>query len=370
MTLRNTTRSSNHQKEEQSRLKALRNSIATRRHDHFLVSGAENIRYLTGFTGSLSYLLVSPENVVLYVDGRYSEQATLETEGLQIVIATNGLLSTLSGDLCNRRIRRLAFEQNNITYQTYQTLREGVRNSHLAPLCDVVATLRLIKSEKEIEKLRASAKLNSIAFERACRQLRPHWTESRLAAEIDYHMSRLGADGLAFNTIVASGDRSSLPHARPTLQQLKPKTLIVVDQGAILDGYASDMTRVLSIGSLNAQRRSLFEAVREAQYAAVQEIRSGIKASTVDRKARQVLRKFKLDGAFVHSTGHGVGLKVHEDPRLGPKQETRLAAGMVVTVEPGVYVAGVGGARLEDMVLVKRNGFEILTPTSKNLRQF
>ena len=353
-----------------SRLRALRAALARGGHEYFLVVGLANLRYLTGFTGSLGYLVVDPESAVLYVDGRYGTQAAQQTEGVEIVVAANGPLSTVTDDIRKRRIRRLAFEQNRVSFETYRRLRENLRGRRLDPLGGVVETLRLIKSQVEVERIRRAVKLNSEAFERACRQLRPQWTEARLAAEIEYQMRRLGADGAAFDTIVAGGERSALPHAQPTRRRLAPKALIVVDQGAILDGYTSDMTRMLCLGHLDTRARTIFKAVREAQSAAVAEVRSGIKAKTVDRKARQVLRKFKLDKAFTHSTGHGLGLEIHEGPRLGPKQDTKLASGMIVTIEPGAYVEGVGGARLEDVVLVKRNGCEILTPTSRELRLF
>ena len=356
--------------EGRSRLKALRTAMARSGHEHFLVAGLANIRYLTGFTGSLGYLVVDPQSALLYVDGRYGTQATQQTEGVEIVVAADGPLSAVTDDIRKRQIRRLAFEQNRVSFETYRCLRENLRGRRLDPLSGVVETLRLIKSPREVEQIRRAVKLNSEAFERACRQLRPKWTEARLAAEIEYQMRRLGADGAAFDTIVAGGERSSLPHAQPTRRRVAPGGLIVVDQGAILDGYTSDMTRMLCLGRPNTRARTIFKAVREAQSAALSEVRSGIKAKTVDRKARQVLRKFKLDKAFTHSTGHGLGLEIHEGPRLGPKQDTRLAAGMVVTIEPGAYVEGIGGARLEDVVLVKRNGFEILTRTSRELRQF
>ena len=356
--------------EGRSRLSALRTAMARGGHEHFLVAGLANIRYLTGFTGGLGYLVVDPESAFLYVDGRYATQAKQQTTDVEIVVAADGPLSAVTDDIRKRRIRRLAFEQNRVSFETYRCLRESLRGRRLEPLSGIVEELRLIKSPTEVELIRRAVKLNSEAFERACRQLRPPWTEARLAAEIEYQMRRLGADRAAFDTIVAGGERSSLPHAQPTRHRLAPRALIVVDQGAILDGYTSDMTRMLCLGRLDARARTIFKAVREAHSAALAAVRSGIRAKTVDRKARQVLRQFKLDKAFTHSTGHGLGLEIHEGPRLGPKQDTRLAAGMVVTIEPGAYLEGVGGARLEDVVLVKRNGCEILTPTSRELRQF
>ena len=199
-----------------SRLRALRAALARSGHEYFLVAGLANLRYLTGFTGSLGYLVVDPESAVLYVDGRYGTQAAQQTEGVEIVVAAEGPLSAVTDDIRKRRIRRLAFEQNRVSFETYRCLRESLRGRRLSPLSGVVEALRLIKSAAEVEQIRRAVKLNSEAFERACRQLRPQWTEARLAAEIEYQMRRLGADGAAFDTIVAGGERSSLPHAQPT----------------------------------------------------------------------------------------------------------------------------------------------------------
>jgi Xaa-Pro aminopeptidase len=192
--------------------------------------------------------------------------------------------------------------------------------------------------------------------------------ERDLAAEIDYQMRRLGAEKPSFETIVAGGERSALPHAHPTGAVLKPGQPVLIDMGAFQDGYASDMTRMLFLGAPGARVRRLYRAVLEAQLAAIDAVRLGVAAARVDRAARDVLKAFKLDRAFVHSTGHGLGLEIHESPRIGKKDKTRLAAGMAITIEPGVYLEGTGGIRIEDTVVVTPGGCEVLTPTSKELR--
>jgi Xaa-Pro aminopeptidase len=189
-----------------------------------------------------------------------------------------------------------------------------------------------------------------------------------LAAEIDYRLALLGADKNAFDTIVAGGPRSALPHAAPGPHRLPLNSLIVIDQGAILDGYTSDMTRTICLGHVSPRELEMFRAVGEAQQAAIAAVKPGAKAASIDRKARQVLRKFKLENAFLHSTGHGLGIEIHERPRLGPGEDARLAAGMVVTIEPGVYLPGVGGVRIEDVVVVTRSGCEVLTQAPKQLQ--
>ena len=354
----------------QTRAARLRRLLARAEHDFLLVSAMANIRYLTGFTGSSGFLLVAPDSMALYTDGRYDIQAraqTLEVE-VRISTSTGSVLAAMAEDFKRRRIRRLGFERNRISYGAYQHLRGELRGRRFQPLNGLVEKLRMIKSGAEIDRIRASADLNSTAFERVCRKARPSWTEVRLASEIEYEMRRLGAERAAFETIAASGERSALPHAEPSGFHLRRNTLIVVDHGAILDGYASDMTRMICFGRVDQRQRELFEAVREAQLAAVGAVKAGVRAGTVDRSARQVLRKFKLEKEFSHSAGHGLGLEIHEPPRVGPKEDLRLRAGMVVTIEPGAYVEGVGGVRIEDIVAVTKNGCEVLTKTPRGLR--
>jgi Xaa-Pro aminopeptidase len=193
--------------------------------------------------------------------------------------------------------------------------------------------------------------------------------ERDVAAELDYQMRTLGAEKPAFDTIVATGPRTALPHAHPTGRRLGEQEFLLIDMGATLDGYTSDMTRMSFMGSPNRQMRQLYKAVLEAQLAGVQAVRAGVSADKVDAACRDVLKVHELDRAFVHSTGHGLGLEIHEGPRIARKQKTKLQAGMVITVEPGAYIEGLGGVRIEDTVLVTERGCEVLTPTSKELFQ-
>jgi Xaa-Pro aminopeptidase len=207
---------------------------------------------------------------------------------------------------------------------------------------------------------------NSKAFERAIKKVKSTTTESELAAELEFQMRRLGAEKAAFETIVAAGPRTALPHAQPMPVSIGNQ-LLLVDMGAMQDGYCSDMTRMLHVGKPHGKARKLFKAVLEAQLAAVDAVRQDATAGSVDRAARRVLQAHGLDKAFVHSTGHGLGLEIHEPPRVGRSDDTKLRAGMVITIEPGAYIQGSGGVRIEDTVLVTKNGCEVLTPTEKTL---
>jgi Xaa-Pro aminopeptidase len=225
----------------------------------------------------------------------------------------------------------------------------------------------MVKSAAEIELIRKSVVTNSRAFEAALKRVKPDWTENRLAAQIDFEMRRLGAEGNAFESIVAAGPRSALPHARPTGERLGSNRLLLVDIGAMQEGYSSDMTRVVHLGAPGMKAKRLYKAVLEAQLAAIAAVREGVFAASVDRAARLLLKKQGFDRFFVHSTGHGLGLEIHEAPRIGAREKTRLRAGMVITIEPGAYLNDFGGVRIEDTVAVTAGGCEILTPTTKEL---
>jgi Xaa-Pro aminopeptidase len=268
-----------------------------------------------------------------------------------------------------RSIRRLGFEKGRATYEQYEILRDAMPvRSSLEPVVGWIEKMRMVKSAEEVAAIRAAVVLNSQAFEEAARSAKAGMREIDLAAELEYRMRRLGAEKPAFETIVASGPRSAKPHADPSLAGIGPKELVVVDMGAQLAGYASDMTRMLHVGDPSPKTRRMYRAVLEAQLAALDAVRAGVTAERVDRAARSVLRSFSLDRAFTHSTGHGLGLEIHEPPRLGRRDKTVLETGMAVTIEPGVYLQGFGGIRIEDTVVVTENGCEILTPTSKELR--
>ncbi len=225
-----------------------------------------------------------------------------------------------------------------------------------------------MKSPEEIDKIRRSAALNSEVFDAVTAKVTSRWTEERLAGELEYEMRKRGAEGASFPSIVASGAHGALPHAQPRPVRIEPNSLVVMDHGAILDGYASDMTRMISLGAPPLEQRRLVDAVRQAQRAAIERVRAGVACSVVDEAARNVLKAKGLDQYFVHSTGHGVGLEIHEGPRIARGVRSRLKAGMTITIEPGVYVEGVGGVRIEDLVVVEADGCRSLTPTSRRLR--
>lgn len=335
--------------------------------DSLLVTALPNIRYLSGFTGSNGLLCVTPSESILFTDPRYTVQSAQEVS-CKVKTITGPLLPAIATYIKSRKYRNIGFEQSRISFNTYNFLRENLPlGAALVPQQDLVESLRMVKSPSEVESIRRSVQTNSKAFRKALHLLRPGITESAFAAEIDYYMRRYGATGPAFETIVASGQRAALPHARPSSHSIAANQLLLIDMGAVQDGYSSDMTRTVFLGRPAQKWRKAYDAVLEAQLAAVSMVRQGVRADKPDLAARKVLKKFGLDKAFTHSTGHGLGLEIHEPPRIGRKEKTILQAGMVITIEPGIYLEGEGGIRIEDTVLVTPNGCEILTPTSKTL---
>jgi Xaa-Pro aminopeptidase len=337
--------------------------------DAFLVSSAANVRYLSGFTGSNGMLLVLPDSeAVLFTDPRYRLQAAQETD-CRVKVGTGPLLAHALPILRKRKSRRVAFERSRMSFEMYQSLKEGLPlKSSAEPVGGWIEHQRMIKSEAEIALIRHSVLVNSRAFERAVSGVRGGMSEKDLAAELDYQMRRLGAESAAFETIVATGPRTALPHAKPTAAVFRAGSLILVDMGAACEGYASDMTRMLCLGRPGSRLKRAYAAVLEAQLAGIAAVKAGVEAQTVDQAARRVLRRHGMERAFVHSTGHGLGLEIHEPPRLGKRDRTFLAPGMAITIEPGVYLEGFGGVRIEDTVIVTQNGCEVLTPTPKGLR--
>jgi Xaa-Pro aminopeptidase len=304
---------------------------------------------------------------ILFTDPRYGIQAA-DGVDCPVRVQRGALHGAVMKVAARRRLRRLGFEEDRITCKTHREIEAALPlGVTLEAAADLVEALRMVKSAAEIELIRRSVQLNSEAFARAMEKLRPGMSESALAAEIDYQMRLLGAERPAFDTIVAAGPRTAMPHAQPSSKTIRRNQLLLVDMGASREGYASDMTRMAFLGQPGRKVRELYSAVLEAQLAAIETVRPGALAGDVDRAARRVLRAHGVEKAFVHSTGHGLGLEIHEGPRLAKGVRTPLEAGMTITVEPGVYLEGFGGIRIEDTVVVTSSGCEVLTPTSKEL---
>jgi Xaa-Pro aminopeptidase len=332
-----------------------------------LVTSPVNWFYLTGFTGESGILTVESDGLKLITDGRFTVQARQESPGLRVVLQKDGLYQTC-GQLLSRQSRRpVGFDSDQMTVAQLGALRKAAGSAaRFHETHGLVEALRAVKDDQELAQMRKAAILASKVVEAAIRLLKPGIREFEIAAEIEYQTRKRGASGPAFETIVAFGERSALPHARPTAKRLKRGQLVVLDLGAILEKYCSDITRTVFVGKAPAKVKAWYRAVVEAQAAAIDKVAAGRSCGEVDAAARGVLAAHRLDQHFVHSTGHGLGLEVHEGPRVAKGQKTLLASGNVVTIEPGVYVPGLGGIRIEDDVVVRKRGNEVLTRASRD----
>lgn len=351
-----------------TRQSRLQERIQRQGFDAVLVTHLPNIRYLCGFTGSSGVLAATPGQVALFTDGRYAEQAAQEVRGARTVITRASALQAAGRWLARRKARCIAVEADHLTLQGQGVLRAALpAKSRLRPLTGIVERLRMIKEPQEVEHLRAAARLGSRLFQGLLPRIRPGRLEVEVAAELEFAARRRGAEGMSFETIVASGARSALPHGKASSQPIPNAGFLILDFGVILAGYCSDMTRTLYLGRVPRGARRMHEAVRQAQSEAVATVRPGTPVGEVDRAARRILTRAGLAGYFTHSTGHGVGLEIHEPPRLARGEQELLVPGMVVTIEPGVYVPRRGGVRIEDMVLVTEQGCEVLTHVPREL---
>ena len=341
--------------------------------DGLLIAHLPNVRYLTGFTGSAAALIVTPNKSLLFTDGRYTVQARAEVQGARVVISRKPALTAAAEWIQNHRGElgrslNIGIESDHITVeardQFKKLLPKGVMLKN-AP--GFVEQARLLKDEDEIACLRNAVLMGAGLFDTALKKIRPGVKEVEVAAEMEYAARCAGAEGMSFETIIASGERSALPHGRASQATIPSAGFVVCDFGVILSGYCSDMTRTVHVGSPSADARAMYDAVRQAQQAGAEAVRPGTTVGEVDEATRRVLQKAGFGRFFTHSTGHGVGIEIHEPPRVASGRNEVLQPGMVITIEPGAYIPGKWGVRIEDMVVVTERGCEVLTPTGKEL---
>jgi Xaa-Pro aminopeptidase len=335
--------------------------------DALVVTHLPNVRYLCGFTGSAGVLVAAPHPLFI-TDGRYAEQASAEVDGARISIAKGNALEAAAEACVKFGVKRIAIESDHLTVAQLGAFEQAlVKGIKIVRLSGAVEDLRVLKDADEIQLLRNAVDLSSRLFKPLVRSLRAGVPESTVAAKLEYMARRAGAAGMSFETIVASGERSALPHGVASSAKLPSAGFVVLDYGVVLNGYCSDMTRTVHLAKVPADMRALYIAVLEAQLAAISAVHPGATTGEVDEAARHELKRAKLDRYFTHSTGHGVGLEIHEPPRVGARSEAVLQPGMVITIEPGVYLPGKCGIRIEDMLLVTEHGYEVLTPVGKEL---
>ena len=352
-----------------NRLKRLRQSLDEREIDGIFVSQPENRYYLSGFDGSSGYLLITPQNTVLATDFRYTEQARAQAPDYQIFQLTGSLPDWFPRLVTGLDLNRLGFEAGHITFAMYQQLSETLKKAQLqlklVPVDGLVESLRAIKEPEEIELITRAAEMTDKALEYIEDIARVGMTEKEVAWEIEKFLRQNGSQKLPFEIIVASGPNSALPHARPSQRQIGSGEPVVFDIGARFGGYASDLSRTICLGAADDTFKKVYDTVLGAQLAALAIIKEGMSGDEADSLARTVIEQAGYGEAFGHGLGHGVGLAPHEQPRLGPNSTEPLTSGMVFTVEPGIYLSGWGGVRIEDLVVMENGGIRVLSKVKK-----
>lgn len=330
--------------------------------DALLVSSWPNVRYLSGFRNDESWILVSPKGLIFITDSRYVEQARKEAKGFEVILRDTKSVTEIVAGYCKKwQIKKLGFEAPIVTYSFFGALAKRVGKDKIVPTANLVEQLRILKDPEEVKLLQKSAQIAVKGYHYVKQAARPGMKERDAQGRIEYYTKTLGATKPSFDLIIASGAGSSIPHYMTSDARMKNNDIVLVDMGVIYDGYCSDLTRCFFLGKMSPLHKKIHDIVWEAQRAGIQKASPGVTCKEVDEASRSVIRKYGYAGMFGHSTGHGVGLEIHEAPGVSSMSETVLKPGMVITVEPGVYLPGKFGVRIEDTLLITGKGNEVLT---------
>lgn len=350
------------------RLYRLQERLADNKIDAIFLTSLENIRYLTNFSGSSAFLLITKERGHFITDFRYKTVAENEVKGYKVVIYKNSIIDEVERLMRKEKFSHLGIEKRNITLEQYQKLTKKLKKIKIVPTLNLVEGLRVIKSPIEVDNIKIAIKRAEKAYKKITSYIKAGISEKEIALRLEYAIKSAGSDRLPFETIVASGYRAALPHAVSVKRLLRNNDPVIIDFGAEYKGYFADITRTSFIGRpINKRQREIYQTVLNAQAEAINLIKPDVKAMDVDAAARKVISKSGYSRYFGHGAGHGVGLMVHELPSISSKSEDILKEGMVFTVEPGIYIQGWGGVRIEDMVLVTKTGCRILTTLPKEI---
>lgn len=349
------------------RLKELRSKLSEKGLDAALITKRENYIYMSNFTGTFANLLITPDKAILVTDFRYVEQAKEEVHVFDIIQYQGNLTVTLNDLISSNNIKHLGFEEDYLTFKTYDDMLKKLSISKLLPLGGIIELLRLFKDPGEIEVIREAVRVADEAFSHVLKYIKPGVSEMEVAAELEYYFKTQGARGPSFDTIVASGLRSSLPHGVASHKIIELGDAVTLDFGAIYNEYCSDMTRTVFVGKPKEELKEIYGIVLKAQRAGVEGAVSDLTGREIDSIARNIISGAGYGEHFGHSLGHGVGLEIHEDPRLSQLGTLKMKNGMVVTVEPGIYISGLGGVRIEDMIVINDDKPTVLTGSTKEM---
>jgi Xaa-Pro aminopeptidase len=349
------------------RLQEVRRQLIASRLDALLVSHLPHVRYLTGFSGSNGLCIITLQKQYFLTDRRYRDQSKAEIEGFEISVTQVGLLEEAGKRRLLKGESRVGFESVHTSVEAHSKMRKLFAGSTLVPTRSVIENIAAVKDDSEIQSIKRAIRITERVFQKLLHLLKPGLTEQDVAAEIGYWHRHYGSDGDAFEPIVASGLRGALPHGRASAKKIKRGEMVTLDLGCCLQGYNSDLTRTVAIGRPSPRAKRIYQIVLDAQRKAIEEAQSGIKASALDRVARNVISRKGFGKYFSHSLGHGLGIEIHEQLRLSAQSKETLRAGNVVTIEPGIYIPGFGGVRIEDDIVVRDGGCEVLTAAPKEL---
>jgi Xaa-Pro aminopeptidase len=349
------------------RLQEVRRHLTASRLDALLVSHLPHVRYLTGFSGSNGLCIITLQKQYFLTDRRYRDQSKAEIEGFEISVTQVGLLEEAGKRRLLKGKSRIGFESAHTIVEAHTKMKKLFAGSTLVPTKSVIENIAAVKDDSEIRSIKRAIRITERVFQKLLHLLKPGLTEQDVAAEIGYWHRRYGADGDAFEPIVASGLRGALPHGRASAKKIKRGEMVTLDLGCCFQGYNSDLTRTIAIGRPSPRAKRIYQIVLDAQCKAIEAAQPGIKASTLDRVARTVISRKGFGKYFSHSLGHGLGIEIHEQLRLSAQSKDTLRVGNVVTIEPGIYVPGFGGVRIEDDIVVRDGGCEVLTAAPKEL---
>ncbi len=349
------------------KLNKLRSLLAENKLDALLITNEYNRRYMTDFTGTAGVAIVSKEDAVFITDFRYMEQAAAQVKDFRIVQHEKTIIEEVANQLETMKVKTLGFEKEDLTYGMYDLYKSAI-SAELVPSAGLIEKLRIVKTPEELVILRQAAKIADDAFTHICGFIKPGMTELEVANELEFFMRKQGASSSSFDTIVASGVRGALPHGVATDKKIQSGELVTMDYGALYNGYISDITRTVAVGEPTDQMREIYEITLAAQKLAVEGFKPGMTGKEADAIARDYISEKGYGEAFGHSTGHGIGLEVHEQPGLSFRSDTVLEPNMTVTAEPGIYLPGIGGVRIEDDLVITEDGCERLTHSTKELQ--
>jgi len=351
----------------QDRIKKLRDRFEDLKINGILLSNPFNRYYLSGFTGTSGYLFIGEDKSVLITDSRYMKQAKEQCADIEVVDQGKDIYETFLKIIDYIKINRLGFEENHITLRQFSEYEKKLADINLIPVRGEIKRLREIKDKEEIIKITKAAEIADGAFSHILNYIKPGVHENEISLEIEYFMKRQGASAVSFDTIVASGERSAMPHGVASSKEIELGDTVTLDFGCIYEGYCSDMTRTVFVGEAKEEIKKIYEIVLKAQTSALEMLKAGLLCKDIDACARKIITAYGYGENFGHGLGHSLGLEIHEDPAISSKSERKLETDMVVTIEPGIYLEDIGGVRIEDLVLITKNGYENLVKSPKEI---